>query len=86
MIPPNAASLYPTITFSVSGDNIPLATLKQIGRQVENDLRGIDGISQIQNGTESWTVTVETRICADPKKFNRILLHELEFVVGNGRL
>ncbi|MEJ6793932.1 MAG: efflux RND transporter permease subunit [Flavobacteriales bacterium] len=41
-------ALRPTITFSISGENIPLATLKQIGRQVENDLRGIDGISQIQ--------------------------------------
>jgi len=29
----------PTITFSVSGDKIPLITLKQIGRQIENDLR-----------------------------------------------
>jgi len=37
----------PTISFAVSGDNIPLVTLKQIGRQIENDLRGIDGISQI---------------------------------------
>ena len=36
-----------TITFSISGENISLATLKQIGRQVENDLRGIEGISQI---------------------------------------
>ena len=36
-----------TISFALSGDNIPLATLKQIGRQVENDLRRIDGISQI---------------------------------------
>ena len=41
-------ALRPTITFSISGENIPLATLKQIGRQVENDLRGINGISQIQ--------------------------------------
>lgn len=41
-------ALRPTITFAISGNNIPLATLKQIGRQVENDLRGIDGISQIQ--------------------------------------
>ena len=41
-------ALRPTITFSISGSNIPLATLKQIGRQVENDLRGIEGISQIQ--------------------------------------
>ncbi|WP_430411044.1 efflux RND transporter permease subunit [Kordia sp.] len=37
-----------TISFAISGDKIPLATLKQIGRQVENDLRGIDGISQIE--------------------------------------
>lgn len=36
-----------TISFAISGANIPLATLKQIGRQVENDIRGIEGISQI---------------------------------------
>ncbi|MCW5518015.1 efflux RND transporter permease subunit [Muriicola sp. Z0-33] len=38
----------PTITFAISGENIPLATLKQIGRQIENDIRAIEGISQIQ--------------------------------------
>jgi len=36
-----------TISFTISGDNIPLATLKQIGREIENDIRAIDGISQI---------------------------------------
>lgn len=36
-----------TISFAISGENIPLATLKQIGRQIENDIRAIDGISQI---------------------------------------
>lgn len=36
-----------TISFGVSGDNISLATLKQIGRQIENDLRAIEGISQV---------------------------------------
>lgn len=36
-----------TISFGVSGDAISLSTLKQIGRQIENDLRAIDGISQI---------------------------------------
>lgn len=41
-------ALRPTISFAISGDNIPLATLKKIGRQIENDLRGIDGISQIE--------------------------------------
>jgi multidrug efflux pump subunit AcrB len=38
----------PTISFAVSGDNIPLATLKQIAQQIENDMRAIDGISQIE--------------------------------------
>ncbi|WP_222981633.1 efflux RND transporter permease subunit [Flagellimonas meishanensis] len=37
-----------TISFAISGQDIPLVTLKQIGRQIENDLRAIDGISQIQ--------------------------------------
>lgn len=40
--------LRQTISFALSGVNVPLATLKQIGRQIENDLRAIDGISQIQ--------------------------------------
>lgn len=40
-------AIRPTINFSISGDNIPLVTLKEIARQVENDLRGIEGISQI---------------------------------------
>ncbi|MEM7484447.1 MAG: efflux RND transporter permease subunit [Bacteroidota bacterium] len=41
-------AVRPTISFAVSGNNIPLVTLKQIGRQIENDLRAIDGISQIE--------------------------------------
>ncbi|QLG45836.1 efflux RND transporter permease subunit [Costertonia aggregata] len=41
-------AVRPTISFAVSGENIPLVTLKQIGRQIENDLRAIDGISQIE--------------------------------------
>ena len=37
----------PTIGFAISGKDIPLSTLKQIGRQIENDIRAIEGISQI---------------------------------------
>jgi multidrug efflux pump subunit AcrB len=37
----------PTISFTLSGDNIPLRTLKEYAREVENDLRGIQGISQV---------------------------------------
>ncbi|GAA4308148.1 efflux RND transporter permease subunit [Pontixanthobacter gangjinensis] len=36
-----------TISFAVSGENVPLATLKQISQQIENDLRLFDGVSQI---------------------------------------
>lgn len=40
-------AVRPTISFTLSGDDIPLATLKQYAREVENDLRGIEGISQV---------------------------------------
>jgi len=36
-----------TISFIVTGKNIPLATLKQYARNIENDLRNIEGISQV---------------------------------------
>ncbi|MDF4203787.1 efflux RND transporter permease subunit [Maribacter sp. SA7] len=37
-----------TISFAISGEDIPLATLKSVGRDIENDLRAMDGISQIE--------------------------------------
>ena len=40
-------TMRPTISFTINGENIPLATLKQYARTVENDLRGIKGISQV---------------------------------------
>tara|TARA_R110001583_G_scaffold6491_4_gene32771 strand:+ start:6994 stop:10176 length:3183 start_codon:yes stop_codon:yes gene_type:complete len=40
-------SMRPTISFSISGEAISLATLKQYARTIENDLRGIEGISQV---------------------------------------
>ncbi|MEN1785504.1 MAG: efflux RND transporter permease subunit [Bacteroidota bacterium] len=40
-------AVRPTIGFAFSGDQVSLSTLKQIGRQIENDLRAIEGISQI---------------------------------------
>ncbi len=40
-------TMRPTISFSLSGTNIPLSTLKQYARTVENDIRGIEGISQV---------------------------------------
>lgn len=40
-------STRPTISFALSGNNIPLKTLKAIAREIENDLRAVDGISQV---------------------------------------
>ena len=36
------------VTFVVTGENISLKTLKSIARQVESELRAIDGISQVE--------------------------------------
>lgn len=40
-------NLRPTISFSVSSEGLSLKTLKKYARTIENELRGIDGISQI---------------------------------------
>ena len=41
-------NIVPTINFSVSGRNMPLTTLKKYARDVENDLRAMPGISQVE--------------------------------------
>lgn len=66
-------AIRPTINFAISGNDIPLATLKQIARQVENDLRGIDGISQI---TISGFPAEEIEIAVDE---NSLLAFDLSF-------
>jgi multidrug efflux pump subunit AcrB len=40
-------SIRPTISFVVTGKDIDLKTLKQVARDVENDIRRMDGISQV---------------------------------------
>lgn len=37
----------PTISFVIKGKDVALQTLKQIGREVENDIRAMEGISQV---------------------------------------
>ena len=37
-----------TISFAISGEGIQLATLKEIARNIENDIRRMEGISQIE--------------------------------------
>lgn len=40
--------IRPTISFAISGENVPLATLKRTAQQIENDLRRLEGVSQIE--------------------------------------
>jgi len=50
MEPPVIAKVettQPTINFTVSGENLPLKALKNYARTVENDLRNIEGLSQV---------------------------------------
>lgn len=37
-----------TISFSLSGSNVPLITLKQYAREIENEIRTLKGISQVE--------------------------------------
>lgn len=74
-----------TISFAISGENVPLATLKQIGRQIENDLRAIEGISQIE---ASGYPQEEIEIAVDE---NSLLAYNISFsevaqAVGNANI
>ena len=40
-------NIRPTISFALSGDGVNLQTLKGIARDIENDMRALDGISQV---------------------------------------
>ncbi|WP_340064743.1 efflux RND transporter permease subunit [Ascidiimonas aurantiaca] len=75
----------PTISFAVSGKDIPLSTLKQIGQQIENDLRAMDGVSQIE---VSGYPDEEIEIAVNE---NQLLAYQLTFsdvatAVGNANI
>lgn len=77
--------IRPTISFAISGDNIPLATLKQIGREVENDLRAIDGVSQI----EIWGYPeeeIEIAVSQDAMLAYNLTFEEVAATVANANI
>ncbi len=74
-----------TISFALSGSDVPLATLKQIGREIENDIRAIEGISQIK---VSGYPEEEIEIAVNE---NQLLAYNLSFTdvalaVGNSNI
>ncbi len=74
-----------TISFAISGENIPLVTLKQIARQIENELRAIDGISQITiTGYPEEEIEIavnEDKLLAYNMSFNQVAL-----AIGNANI
>lgn len=66
-------AVRPTISFAISGSDVPLTTLKEISRKVENDLRAIPGISQI---TIAGYPEEEIEIAVDE---NSLLAYNLSF-------
>lgn len=76
MEPPVVAKqegIQPVISFVVSGHNIPLKSLKTTAREIESDLRSIDGISQIQL---SGFPLEEIEIAVDEEK---LLAYDISF-------
>ena len=65
-----------TINFALEGENVPLLDLKKIGRQIENDLRAIKGISQINvTGYPAEEIEIavnESKLMAYGLSFNSI--------------
>lgn len=66
-------AVRPTISFAISGEGVTLAGLKQIARRVENDLRAMDGISQI---TITGYPDEEIEIAVDE---DRLLAYDISF-------
>ncbi|MFK5973149.1 MAG: efflux RND transporter permease subunit [Flavobacteriaceae bacterium] len=78
-------SIRQTISFAISGDEIPLVTLKQIGRQVENDLRGIEGISQIST-TGYPDEEIEISVNENSLLAYNVSFNEVAQAVGNANI
>ncbi len=74
-----------TISFVVTGEGVSLKTLKQISRDVENDLRRIDGISQITvTGFPAEEIEIAVRE-QDLKAYN-LTFRQVASAVSNANL
>ncbi len=78
-------TLNDAISFTVSGKNLDLKTLKQIARSIESDLRGIDGISQITlSGFPAEEIEIAVRE-NDLRAYN-LTFEEVSVAVANANI
>lgn len=78
-------NINPAITFTVSGKEVPLQTLKDVARKVENDIRALPNISQIEiSGFPSEEIEIAVRE-NDLRAFN-LSFAEVAAAVRNSNL
>lgn len=70
------------VTLTVSGENIPLKSLKEIGRDVENEIRNIDGISRV-NISGFPDEEIEIAINEDKMRAYNLTFREVANAVSN---
>lgn len=78
-------TLNEAISFTVSGNDLDLKTLKQIARKIEGDLRSIDGISQVAlSGFPAEEIEIAVRE-NDLRAYN-LTFNEVAMAVSNSNL
>lgn len=78
-------NIRPTISFTVSGQHVSLKSLKQYARNIENDIRGLDGISQVEiSGFPDEEIEIAVRE-SDLQAFNMSFL-EVANAVQNSNI
>ena len=88
MEPPVVAkqeNLNTAIVFAISGEDVSLQTLKSIGRQVESDLRSIDGISQVTlSGFPEEEITISLN--EEKMRARNITFREVSNAIANNNI
>jgi multidrug efflux pump subunit AcrB len=74
-----------TISFSVSGEGIDLSTLKQIARSIENDLRALEGISQV-NITGFPAEEIEIAVRENDLRAYNITFQQVASAISNSNI
>ncbi len=73
------------IAFTISGDGVPLKTIKSIARNVESDIRALEGVSQLElSGFPAEEIEIAVRE-QDLRAFN-LTFNEVSLAVANANI
>lgn len=78
-------NLSQAVTFAISGEQVSLRTLKSIAREVENDLRSLEGISQVTlSGFPEEEITVS--VSEEKMRAYGLTFREVSEAVSNNNI